>query len=52
VRDWISGREFGDELYRPALDGVLAHLTFERWWRNQYLGWFRYRSAELRRMAS
>ena len=52
VRDWVTGREFGDELYRPALDGVLANLTFERWWNNQYLGWFRYRSAELRRQAA
>lgn len=52
VRDWGSGREFGDELYRPALDGVLSQLTFDRWWNNQYLGWFRYRSAELRRQAS
>jgi UDP-2,3-diacylglucosamine pyrophosphatase LpxH len=52
VRDWISGREYGDELYRPALDGVLDHLTLDRWWKNQYLGWFRYRSAELRRQAT
>ncbi|MES2639173.1 MAG: UDP-2,3-diacylglucosamine diphosphatase [Myxococcota bacterium] len=49
VRDWLSGREYGDELYRPLLDGDLDKLTFERWWRNQYLGWFRYRSGELRR---
>ncbi len=52
VRDWLSGREFGDELYRPALEGYLEHLDFDRWWRNQYLGWFRYRSAELRREAA
>jgi UDP-2,3-diacylglucosamine pyrophosphatase LpxH len=49
VRDWLSGREYHDELYRPLLDGDLDHLTFERWWRNQYLGWFRFRSGELRR---
>lgn len=48
VKDWISGREYGDELYRPLLDGDLDHVNFDRWWRNQYLGWFRYRSGELR----
>ncbi len=49
VKDWISGREYRDELYRPLLDGDLDHLDFDRWWRNQYLGWFRYRTGELRR---
>lgn len=49
VRDWLSGREYADDLYRPLLDGELDHVTFERWWRNQYLGWFRYRVGELHR---
>lgn len=49
VRDWLSGREYHEELYRPLLDGDLDHLDMDRWWRNQYLGWFRYRTAELRR---
>lgn len=49
VKDWISGREYHDELYRSLLDGDLDHVDFDRWWRNQYLGWFRYRSGELRR---
>jgi len=52
VRDWITGREYGDELYRPALDGELVDITMDRWWANQYLGWFRFRSAELRRQAA
>lgn len=51
VRDWLSGREYQEDLYRPLLDGDLDHLTFERWWRNQYLGWLRYRSGEVRRAA-
>ncbi len=50
VRDWLSRREYKDELYRPLLDGELDHLDFDRWWRNQYLGWFRYRSGEARRL--
>lgn len=49
VRDWITGREFGDELYRTALDRELVDIDMDRWWSNQYLGWFRFRSAELRR---
>ncbi|MFZ5478548.1 MAG: metallophosphoesterase family protein [Myxococcota bacterium] len=49
VRDWITGREYRDDLYKPLLEGHLDHLTFDRWWRNQYLGWFRFRSGELRR---
>lgn len=48
VRDWLSGREYRDALYRPLVDGDLDRLTFARWWRNQYLGWFRFRSGELR----
>lgn len=47
--DRASGREYHDELYRRLLDGELDGLTFDRWWRNQYLGWFRYRTAEARR---
>lgn len=51
VRDWVSGREYLDELYRPLLEGDLDHLDMDRWWRNQYLGWLRFRSGELRRRA-
>lgn len=50
VRDWLTGREYRDELYRPLLDGDLDRLDFERWWRNQYLGWFRFRTGELKRL--
>ncbi len=52
VRDWITGREFGEELYATALSGELVDITMDRWWKNQYLGWFRFRSAELRRQAA
>jgi UDP-2,3-diacylglucosamine pyrophosphatase LpxH len=50
VKDWVTGREYKDELYRPLLDGELDGLDFERWWRNQYLGWGRFRSGEARRV--
>lgn len=50
VRDWLSGREYQDELYRPLLDGELDQVDFDRWWRNQYLGWLRYRTGEVRKL--
>jgi UDP-2,3-diacylglucosamine pyrophosphatase LpxH len=49
VRDVRSGRVHTDTLYRRLLEGHLDALSFERWWRNEYLGWFRFRSAEARR---
>lgn len=49
VRDLQTGRVYGDELYRRALDGDLDHLDVARWWHSQYLGWLRFRSGELRR---
>ena len=52
VGDWLSKREYGGELYRAAMEGELDHIDFDRWWRNQYLGWFRFRSGESRRTAA
>ncbi len=52
VRDWITGREYGGELYQAALARELVDIDMDRWWRNQYLGWFRFRSAELRRQVN
>ena len=49
VRDRISGIEYGRQLYNTVLAGELDDLHFERWWRNQYLGWLRFRKGELRR---
>ncbi len=49
VKDRITGREYGSDLYRTALSGELQHLQFERWWRNEYLGWLRFRKGELKK---
>ncbi len=49
VRDQVTGRVYGDELYGPVLAGELEDLHFERWWRNEYLGWLRFRKGELKR---
>jgi UDP-2,3-diacylglucosamine pyrophosphatase LpxH len=47
--DWITGREYGDELYRPMLDGSLYEQDFFAWWDADYLGWLRFREGEERR---
>ena len=49
VRDWITGREFDDRLYDRVRSGKTNQIFFEDWWREQYLGFFRYRCGESRR---
>lgn len=46
VRDWISGKIYGDVLYQGILDGRYKHMSFREWWRENYLGWLRYRVGE------
>lgn len=48
-RDWITGREFRDELYQPLLDGTIDEKDFWVWWRENYMGWLRFREGEERR---
>jgi hypothetical protein len=45
----MSGRAYGDELYRPALTGALDEKDFWQWWRENYMGWLRFREGEERR---
>ena len=45
LRDWISGREFGDENYRSILHGR-AEWTYEEWFDDQYLGYLQFRCGE------
>lgn len=45
LKDWISGREFEDENYRPIIDGR-TDLTFEEWFEDEYMGYLRFRSGE------
>jgi UDP-2,3-diacylglucosamine pyrophosphatase LpxH len=49
VADWRTGRRYGAELYERMLDGSLYERDFHRWWRDNYLGWFRFREGEERR---
>lgn len=48
-RDWITGRQFASEFYRPCLDGSLDRRDFWTWWRENYMGWLRFREGEERR---
>lgn len=48
-RDWITGREFQAEFYQPLLDGTLDEKDFWQWWRENYMGWFRFREGEERK---
>lgn len=48
-RDWITGRDFGSELYTPLLDGSIDEADFWIWWRENYMGWLRFREGEERR---
>jgi UDP-2,3-diacylglucosamine pyrophosphatase LpxH len=48
VRDWITGREFHDEMYQNVLDGSINERTFLTWWNENYMGWLRFRCGEER----
>jgi len=48
VRDWISGRVYDDAAYRPLIDSPLNDMGVLEWWRENYLGWFRFRAGEAR----
>jgi UDP-2,3-diacylglucosamine pyrophosphatase LpxH len=46
VRDWIRDKTYGDAAYRPILSGRFKHMGYEDWWRENYLGWLRFRVGE------
>ena len=46
VRDWVSGRVYRDELYQHLLSGQHDGRTVHDWWRENYLGWLRFRCGE------
>ena len=48
VKDWITGRSFGQEFYEPALDGRIYQRGFQQWWRENYMGLLRFREGEER----
>ena len=50
VQCWKTGRTYTDRAYRHLNSGLPAQVTFFDWWRKNYMGWFRYRPGEERRM--
>lgn len=48
-RDWITGRRFSTELYEPLLEGTIYEKDFWQWWRENYMGFFRFREGEERK---
>ncbi len=46
VRDWISGKVYGDHAYVPLAERRNDHMDFLAWWRENYMGWLRYRVGE------
>ncbi len=45
LRDWITGRIYADENYRPIFEGA-TDLTYEEWFHSQYMGYLRFRCGE------
>lgn len=43
VWDWISGKSYGDRLYRPIVERRWKHMGFREWWRENYLGGLHFR---------
>lgn len=48
-RDWITGRSFEAEFYEPLLEGTIYEKDFWQWWRENYMGFFRFREGEERK---
>ena len=47
--DWITGRDIGSEFYEPLIDGHLYDKDFWQWWRENYMGFLRFREGEERK---
>ncbi|MBW1877762.1 MAG: metallophosphoesterase [Deltaproteobacteria bacterium] len=48
-RDWITGRVFDDDLYKPLVDGTIDEKDFWQWWSENYMGLLRFREGEEQR---
>ena len=46
VFDWIKGHEYKDQAYKHLLSRRYQHMDIFRWWRENYMGWLRFRVAE------
>jgi len=48
-RDWITGEHFTSKFYEPLLDGIMYEKDFWQWWRENYMGFLRFREGEERK---
>ena len=46
VYDWLKGIEYTDQGYQHLLSRRYQHMDIFRWWRENYMGWLRYRVGE------
>jgi len=46
VHDWRKNKTYGDRLYRPLMDRRWRHIDIISWWRENYMGWLRFRVGE------
>ena len=46
VLDWLKGTEYTDQGYRHLLSRRYRHMDIFKWWRENYMGWLRYRVGE------
>lgn len=50
VKDHITGATYTDRAYQPLIEHRYEHMNFLSWWRENYLGWLRYRVGESGRL--
>ena len=46
VLDWETGKEYTDQAYKYLIDRRYRHMDIFSWWRENYMGWLRYRVGE------
>ncbi|MGC6508678.1 MAG: metallophosphoesterase [Myxococcota bacterium] len=49
VKDYITQREYTDQAYKPLIEHRFSHMDFLAWWRENYLGWLKFRVGEVGR---
>ena len=48
VKDWLREKTYTDRWYQPLMDRRWRHMDLMAWWRANYMGWLRFRVAEVR----
>ena len=50
VHDWVKNKTYDEQYYQPLLSRRFRHMDFLFWWRQNYMGWFRFRIGEAGRV--